>query len=221
VLHGITDCLWVKGEPIGKLKERVERETGMPTEVEAYDWLVFLDMADGGGAYNRYYGRLSDGSIKTRGLMMNRHDSPPYVKRMQSDALELMRGADTLDRLAETEARTKEVWGRYMDGLRRAEIVDLVVSHRIGKLEYGKSCAQASAIRAHRRAGIEVSAGMVIGYIVRDSKRWIVDTEWEADEFDASYYAKLLDKAWSEIEFAFGRLRERNRKGLSASPRIR
>ena len=61
---------------------------------------------------------------------------------------------------------------------------------------------------------------MVIGYVVRDSKRWIVDTEWDAGEFDARYYEKLLEKAWSEMEFAFGRLRERNRKGPSASPRI-
>jgi DNA polymerase elongation subunit (family B) len=126
-----------------------------------------------------------------------------------------------LEGLAGMEAEAKEVRDRYTAGLRRADVKDLVVSHRIGQLEYGKNCAQASAIRAYRRSGIEVSAGMVIGYIVRDSKRWIVDTEWEGHEFDVSYYAKLLEKAWSEMEFTFGRLRERKRKELSASPIIR
>jgi DNA polymerase I len=210
VLHGITDCLWVKGEPVMGLKERVERETGMPTEIETYDWLVFLDMADGGGAYNRYYGRLSDGSIKTRGLMANRHDSPPYVKRMQSDVLEVMREAGTLEGLVGMEARAKEVRDRYMAGLRRADVKDLVVSHRIGQLEYGKNCAQASAIRAYGKLGVDLSAGMVIGYVVRDSKRWIVDAEWDAGEFDASYYGRLLEKAWSEMSFAFECLRGKN-----------
>ena len=51
VLHGIVDCLWVIGEPISAFKEAVERETGILTEVDTYDW-TFLPMSDGGGAYN-------------------------------------------------------------------------------------------------------------------------------------------------------------------------
>ena len=57
VLHGIVDCLWVIGEPISSFKEAVERETGILTEVDSYDWIAFLPMADGAGAYNRYFGQ--------------------------------------------------------------------------------------------------------------------------------------------------------------------
>ena len=56
VLHGIVDCLWVIGEPISVFKEAVERETGILTEVDTYDWITFLPMSDGSGAYNRYTG---------------------------------------------------------------------------------------------------------------------------------------------------------------------
>jgi len=49
VLHGIVDCLWVIGEPIVDFKQAVERETGILTEVDSYDWIVFLPMADGSG----------------------------------------------------------------------------------------------------------------------------------------------------------------------------
>lgn len=42
VLHGIGDCLWVIGEPISRFKEDVERETGILTEVDSYDWITFL-----------------------------------------------------------------------------------------------------------------------------------------------------------------------------------
>ena len=45
VLHGIVDCLWVIGEPISAFKEAVERETGILTEVDSYDWITFLPMA--------------------------------------------------------------------------------------------------------------------------------------------------------------------------------
>lgn len=54
VLHGIVDCLWIIGEPISMFKEAVERETGILTEVDTYDWITFLPMSDGIGAYNYY-----------------------------------------------------------------------------------------------------------------------------------------------------------------------
>ena len=44
---------------------------------------------------------------------------------------------------------------------------------------------------------------MEIGYVVRDAKKWEVDTESGASEFDARYYAKLLEKAWDEVAFVF------------------
>ena len=72
VLHGIVDCLWVKGEPISSYKEAVERETGILTEVDSYDWITFLPMADGSGAYNRYFGRLTTGKMKVRGWQLGR-----------------------------------------------------------------------------------------------------------------------------------------------------
>jgi DNA polymerase, archaea type len=56
VLHGIVDCLWVIGEPISSFKESVERETGILTEVDSCNWIAFLPMSDGSGAYNRYFG---------------------------------------------------------------------------------------------------------------------------------------------------------------------
>jgi DNA polymerase I len=49
VLHGIVDCLWVIGEPISEFKKAVESETGILTEVDSYDWITFLPMADGSG----------------------------------------------------------------------------------------------------------------------------------------------------------------------------
>src|SRR5208283_22044 len=90
VLHGIVDCLWLQGSPVDALKERIERETGLFLEVEHFDWIVFLPLADGFGAYNRYYGRQPDGSIKVRGIAARRHDTPEYVREMQRRMLEVM-----------------------------------------------------------------------------------------------------------------------------------
>jgi DNA polymerase I len=80
VLHGIVDCLWVVGEPISKFKEAVESETGILTVVDTYDWITFLSMSDGMGAYNRYFGRLNTGKMKIRGVMARKGDTPEYVQ---------------------------------------------------------------------------------------------------------------------------------------------
>jgi hypothetical protein len=40
------------GEPISKFKEAVESEIGILKEVDTYDWITFLPMAEGSGAYN-------------------------------------------------------------------------------------------------------------------------------------------------------------------------
>ena len=50
-----TACGYI-GEPISAFKESVESETGILTEVDTYDWITFLPMSDGGGAYNCYAG---------------------------------------------------------------------------------------------------------------------------------------------------------------------
>jgi DNA polymerase, archaea type len=90
VLHGIVDCLWVKGEPITKFKEVIEKKTGILTEVDTYDWIVFLLIADGSGAYNRYSGHLNTGKMKIRGVMARKGDTPEYVRRMQQELFDVL-----------------------------------------------------------------------------------------------------------------------------------
>ncbi len=60
----------------------MESETCILTEVDSYDWITFLPMSDGGGAYNRYFGRLNTGKMKIRGVMARKGDTPDYVNKM-------------------------------------------------------------------------------------------------------------------------------------------
>ena len=78
-------------------------KTGLFLEVEHFDWIVFLPLADGFGAYNRYYGRQPDGSIKVRGLAARRHDTPDYVREMQRRMLAVMARAKTIAELEATQ----------------------------------------------------------------------------------------------------------------------
>ncbi len=199
VLHGIVDCLWVQGEPIMALKQAVEEETGYLTEVETYDWLVFLRQKDGFGAYNRYYGRLDDGSVKVRGIMMRRGDCPRYVAQMQQTILEVMKKARSVRDLQALAGEAMAVYEQYRSGLLHAQISDLTISRRISTVTYAHRCPEAGAVARYRQAGVQVAPGMKLQYVVSDAKKGLADPVWDAAEADHAYYLSLLEKAWDEL----------------------
>ncbi len=216
VIHGIVDCLWVKGDNPAALKTLVERETRLFTELEQYDWLVFLPLADGSGAYTRYYGRLDDGSIKVRGIAARRHDTPEYFRRMQQEMLTVMAGAADLTVLAGTEEHVSVIHRAYMQGLETAKPEDMVIHKRISRLTYAHRCLEGAAVQAYLAEGMEISPGMKIGYVVRDARHYRVDPEWNATQFDCAYYRDLLEKAWGEIAFVFHELPKKSRRSARA-----
>ena len=58
-------------------------------------------------------------------------------------------------------------------------------------------------MQAYQKRGLPLDPGMNIGYVVTDAAKWDVDPERDASEFDAGYYGKLLEKAWTEAAFVF------------------
>ena len=202
VLHGIVDCLWVIGEPIAAFKAAVERDTGILTEVDSYDWIAFLPMADRSGAYNRYFGWLNTGKMKIRGVMARKGDTPEYVRKMQQELFDVLAKVKSYEELREMEPLSQEVRKKYLQGLNRADVRDLAIQCRLSRVAYSKRCAEASAVKAYRNRGYYLAPGMEIGYVVKDSSKWEVDTERDASEFDAEYYRKLLEKAWKEVSFS-------------------
>ena len=205
VLHGIVDCLWVRGGPISIYKEAVEQMTGILTEVDSFDWIAFLPMADGSGSYTRYFGRLDKGRMKVRGVAARRGDTPRYLQRMQMDLFELLAGAANREELRLCKPRAEEVRRRYERDLMDARVAvrELAVRRRLSRTNYSRRCAEASAVQALKIAGRHPAPGMEVGYVVADAGCWEVDLEEEASEYDAEYYGKLLEKAWEEVAFVF------------------
>lgn len=205
VLHGIVDCLWVQGSPIDILKARVERETGLLSEVEHFDWIVFEPLNDGFGAYNRYFGRLSDGSIKVRGIAARRHDTPEFIRSMQSRMLEAMAHAKNIDELEEQKEKLKTIFRETVKILPTADPKTMAINRRISKLNYAHRCIEGAAVQAYQQQGVAIAPGMKIQYVVTDARRYQVKPVWCADSFDIQFYRNLIDKAWAEILFAFAK----------------
>ncbi len=203
VLHGIVDCLWVQGFPVALLKQSVENEIGIPTEIEHFNWIVFQPMNDGFGAYNRYFGRLSDGSVKVRGIAARRHDTPEFVRSMQSRMLEVMASAASIAELEDKKEEIRNIFQETVKSLPSADPKAMVINRRISRLTYAHRCIEGAAVHAYRKHGVGIAPGMKIRYVVTDARRYQVEPEWNAAAFDLPYYRNLLEKAWEEIAFAF------------------
>jgi DNA polymerase I len=203
VLHGIVDCLWVQGTAVDDLCDEVNRKTGLSVENEHFDWIVFLPLNDGFGAYNRYYGRLSDGSVKVRGIAARRHDTPGYIRTMQQDMLAIMATACTPAGLERVRDQVYRVYCNALQNLPYAVPPVLAINRRISRTTYAHHCIEGAAVQAYRDAGMAIAPGMKISYVVRDARTYRVDPEWAAEQFDLPYYRGLLDKAWKEISYAF------------------
>lgn len=213
ILHGIVDCLWVKGNEIEievdieveveRFKRDVERETGLLTDIDHYNWIVFLPMADETGAYNRYYGRLDDGQLKYRGVIARRSDMPQFVRDMQLEVFEELAKAKSIEDILGVKDTISEIYRRYREGLesRNVDPGQLALHRKLSRLDHSKNCPQIPAIKAYREAGIYVAPGVDISFVITDAARWRVSLPWQASSYDKDYYLKLLDKAWEEISF--------------------
>jgi DNA polymerase I len=207
VLHGMVDSLWVRGEGIGEFKGRVEEAVGIPAELDTYSWITFLPLADGNGAYNRYYGRMAGGGMKVRGVAARRGDTPAYIRRMQEELFGVMGKGGDLETLRRLDPELREIHLRYAERLPGADPGEMVIRRRVSRLSYGRRSPEASAVAALRALGVPLAPGMEIGYVVRDASRWLVEVEGEAGEFDIAFYAHLLEKAWDEVAFTLDRVR--------------
>jgi DNA polymerase I len=163
-------------------------------------------MADGSGAYNRYFGRLVTGKMKIRGVAARggiRQSMCAGCKRSCSSALGAARSQEELRWI---EAKAQGIYRRYREDLQNADVRELAIHRRVSRLSYSRRCAEASAVQAHLKRGISLAPGMEIGYLMKDAKKWAVDPERDASGFDDAYYMKLLDKAWAEVAFVFKRV---------------
>ena len=159
-------------------------------------------MPDGFGAYNRYYGRLIDGTMKIRGISARRGDTPAWIQSVQSGMLDLMGTASSRRELHAISGQVRDLYQAAAEGLHTADPREMAIHRQVSRLKYSRSCPESSAVNACRAAGICVSPGMEIGYVISDARTWKVELAWEATGFDVAYYRTLLDRAWKEIEFS-------------------
>ena len=172
ILHGIVDSLWVRGSGDPReLCDLVSETVGIPLKLKGhYNWIVFpSNRHNRAGAMNRYFGLMTDGKMKVRGIELRRRDTPRFIRKLQHDMLDQMKCARTVDELYSNMPRVLDVVRRYADeilsgGVDPKELV--FTTHTRHKLEdYRQKGSQAAALYQLREEGVEVQPGQAVQYI--------------------------------------------------------
>ncbi|MFH0966634.1 MAG: type B DNA-directed DNA polymerase [Methanobacteriota archaeon] len=208
VLHAIIDCLFVQQCNPKEIAAAIEEFTGIHTESETYDWIIFLPQVDGTGSYGNYYGRIKGGGIKTRGVAVRRRNTPLYIQKMQKEMITQMADIPDIEDLRGLLPEMKHIYQRYRTGVVSADIAEMVITRRIGREAYKNRCIPQAVIDSYRSFGVELVPGMDASYVVRDEKELLVDPSFNLKSVDVKYYQRLIDRAWEEVEYPFRQLRE-------------
>jgi DNA polymerase elongation subunit (family B) len=201
-----------------RLTQEIEQITGLPLALEnVYRYAVFLPSRQSAEipVPNRFFCVSDEGELKVRGLECRRHDTPPFITRMQREVLAILSEARDFSTYCDKLREAREVYERYQERLRDGSVAaeELVIRKRLTKApaSYQKNSSTAIAARQLDRAGVKLRPGENIEFIITDADSSLVDdrvrawTLWEGWRgYDVAAYAKALEKAF-EPAAHFGR----------------
>jgi DNA polymerase elongation subunit (family B) len=216
VLHGLVDSLWVQGKPgmdQEALRRAIEDRAGCGVGLEGvYKWIRFCPSKTDplAGIPNRYFGAFTAGGTKIRGLALRRHDTPPLIKKMQTDIIDLLSRADSLAACRALSEPLEELIQGYRERLKggRVASADLAISFQISKEpgSYVHDTLSALAAKKMAAAGIALHPGEMIQYIVVSAGDKVKDFRSQplvllegVLEYDQRWYLEMMEKGAEEI----------------------
>jgi DNA polymerase elongation subunit (family B) len=191
ILHGIVDCLWIKGndkdlsvEEVEQFCLEVKKQIGITLELKGkFHWIVFLpskskvvkkqmDMSI--GSLNRYYGLNTNGEMKVRGIEIRRSDTPELIKDLQNSIFLELAKAKTSEAFRLKIYDVIEILREYSNRVLKGDCdaTDLILETRISRKcdEYTQFNNQVAALKQFKKEGVEIMPGQNIRYIITNSK---------------------------------------------------
>lgn len=217
------DSLWLRKEDASDeeyhdLCRKIEAELDLPVSFEGiYKWIVFLKSRINPRipVLNRYYGLFQDGTIKTRGIDLRRHDTAGIVRDCQKEILTLLSGASNSTEFRELIPSALEMARKYIRLIRTGQVPveKLVLEKRLSKSpeEYKSLSHQAIAAQQLHREGRYIHAGQNIRYIATADRAAVQSNRAVPSElfeesigYDAETYVKLLIASFVNLFLPLG-----------------
>ena len=223
IVHGIVDSLWLRKDGASTkdfidISRTIAERTGIPISFEGkYRWIVFLPSITNKAipVLNRYYGVFEDGEVKIRGLEARKRDTPEFIRRAQLDMINALAQARNSKEFLERIPRAINVLKKYALALveRNVPLEQLLITKQISfdPSDYMHDVYQAIAAKQLLAAGVDVSAGQVIRYLITDAENRRANRRVRAAElidrktnYDVKKYLELLFSAAANMLSPFG-----------------
>jgi DNA polymerase elongation subunit (family B) len=226
IIHGIVDSLYVKntkGVPEAEFREdcedicrKIEESTKIPIVVEGiYNVIVFMPSRANPRipTLNHYWGIKTDGEIKYRGIDIRRRDTPKIVKDAQKAMIDVFLEAKTVKQFLAKVPEAKKVLYHYIDKIDSGNVSaeELTVTIQVSRKpsQYKVKSYQAVAAFQKERAGVPVSTGQKVKYIITNAEadpdkayQKVILTELYDPKrhfYDKEKYIELLQRAFKNI----------------------
>ncbi len=235
MVHAMTDCAFFQKPGLDRsdarrFARRVSNEVGVPMDVEGvYKWVVFLPSKTHSssslvGVPNRYYGKFEDGTLKVRGIEVQRHSTCDWIYNVQQGMLDIFSEADDAMGFRMRIPRALQVAKDAAERLRRREVdakeLGTMVQATKAVEDYQANTNTKAAMRRLRDRGTERRPGEYVKFVVtREEGPWegrVVPVELfdEAGWFGAAgtvgqsyhvaHYVRLLARSVETLLSPFG-----------------
>ncbi len=231
MVHAMTDCAFFQKPAITrqdamKFARRVGREVQVAMDVEGvYKWVVFLPSKTHSssslvGVPNRYYGKFEDGTLKVRGIEVQRHSTPDWIYDVQQAMLDLFAQADDAAGFRMRIPQALQVAMDAARALRRREVdprqLGTMIQATKAVEDYTANTNAKAAMLRLRDAGTERRPGEYVKYVVaRQDGPWagrVVPIEMFDDEgwfgsgatYNVAHYLRLLARSVETLLSPFG-----------------
>jgi DNA polymerase-2 len=232
VLHGIVDSIWVKkrdgaaNNDYTNLKETIKKETGFDVSFEGvYKWIAFLpsEINSHIPVLNRYFGVFEDGTIKTRGIEVRRHDMPDFLVQCQNEILEILAQGNSIQDIKQNKLSL--IIKKIKDNLsllkyRKVEPESLVFTKLLSKdynQYHNRNTLENSAIKQLELNGEYLKAGQILQYVIMENNGPILKRvlpiqllDNETYYYDIKRYSELLIDTCNNIIKPFGIVFDQN-----------
>ncbi|MHB8633965.1 MAG: DNA polymerase domain-containing protein [Thermoplasmatota archaeon] len=233
MVHELTDCVFLQRPGLTRKEalaftRTVTDDVGVPMDLEGiYRWLVLLpskvhSTTSAVGVPNRYYGKFEDGTLKVRGIEVQRHITPGFLFDVQQGMLDVLQAADDPQGFLALVPKSLGVAKRGARRLQERDVdlgeLGLVVQARMAVEEYTANTGTKAALLRLRDAGTERRPGEYVKYILtRSTGPWMgrampIDllerpSAWFAntrETYDVEAYLRLLARQVETLLSPFG-----------------
>ena len=226
IIHGIVDSLFIENKKgtsneqfrkdCEEICKRIEEATKIPINIEGiYNFIVFMPSRANPKipTLNHYWGVRIDGTTKLRGIDIRRRDTPKIVKETQKAMINVFMNVKTKQQFLSKIPEAKRVLYYYLDKIDSGNVTaeELSVTIRVSRKpsQYKVNSYQAVAANQKEKAGVPVSAGQKVKFIITNAeadpssayKKVILSELYnpKKHQYDKKKYRELLTRALKNI----------------------